>query len=719
MSRSFHANLTSASEAAEHEKKSTEDKVLQDIIIRNPTLFQPGFNEDPQNVKVRIEGGTKTLKQRIPGKSGNNGTTYLNLINRHRQTLKLDPIPSFKGKTSAVAENIKEKNEMAIGDLNLRGPMRYDPKMREEDEKILKEIEDKIDEGKEITPDELDNFRSHVLEENFDNDEEINEWIRDNVKLSGKSMTKDEQIQYEKELEERNKLKESLLNMDPYLNPPPGPNIDTNIPTGYLSPPSGPNIDTNIPIGTVKHPDLMSMQRIIAEDLEMINRDFYNLQDWEQNGNLMHNNRYNYNITKEKYDEQIKKHEGAVDSVESTAGPSLVGSILSGATIAATGNPALGLVAGEAGNLATRAIVSEVNEETSQSIGSLQLSDIESLPSGPNIDTNIPIGPGKPHISTLNEQTNYSNLLESSDIESSRMANSSESGSSNSTRSNNFEDNTTEETLRQIFGNLDENSLYQEDDNSVNIRPGGVDPEGQIIREAVNEQNALGKNDKKPVKKVLTYQGAIHKDALELYFGSSITPSWNWTLFAGRKLNFKKGSVKKYLWMQSMKIIEKYGIELLVYKLVYGLKSSEENIYKENHEILQLYFSYINNKNQFSQLAIPGINSQVQSDQIVRVRLGDLIGEHNLLADAQNGAQDYNNYGNVGKNNVGEITPQLVEKVAEKIEEYKQAQKINFGISQKVPGMVVLKMTDEYDCSCCDDKPKNKIIIRKKMNKKY
>lgn len=86
----------------------------------------------------------------------------------------------------------------------------------------------------------------------------------------------------------------------------------------------------------------------------------------------------------------------------------------------------------------------------------------------------------------------------------------------------------------------------------------------------------------------------IHKDALGLYFNNAYNPTWQWNLFAFRNsdkyLNFNK--IKSYLLMQSSSIVKKYGIQLFVYNLVYGNKSSASDIAKENHEILQLFFKY-------------------------------------------------------------------------------------------------------------------------------
>ncbi len=123
------------------------------------------------------------------------------------------------------------------------------------------------------------------------------------------------------------------------------------------------------------------------------------------------------------------------------------------------------------------------------------------------------------------------------------------------------------------------------------------------------------------VKPEYKYQNAIHPDALQLYFQSAVIPKWNWTLFNSRSLmkSDNKEQIKKYLFMQSKCLVEKYGCQLFVYSLVYGESSSLTEIYKENHEIIQLFFAYkhINSGN-------------------VSLKLSDLLNQQSLLGSSYN-----------------------------------------------------------------------------------
>lgn len=413
--------------------------------------------------------------------------------------------------------------------------------------------------------------------------------------------------------------------------------------------------------------------------LDKVNRDFYIAEDWEVNGEFMHNKKYDVSVTKKKYDEQIKKHGGALDTIESNAGPTFLGSLAGLGAGLVTENPFVGAAVSEGVNAASRGVVAEVNEETAANVGSLTESDLVGH------DSNI----GE------EEKSNSSNV---------------------------FDTVSTEGVLRGIFNTPDQ-SLYEGDSDSL-YQPtnsqAGID---DIISETVKENENKPKPEMKKKKKLM-YKGAIHKDAIALYFGSSKSPKWNWTLFAGRELNYKNEKGKKYLYMQSSSLVKKYGIELFVYQLRYSSNSKPDDIYRENHEILQLYFSYINNKNQFDQIYVPGLSDKIedQNDQFVRVRLKDLINEHNLLDDAAHEANDYNNYVNIDKTGgkTGEITPALVDEVAFKIKEFKNSEKIKFGNMLKVPNLVRIRTTDDYmNKDCSDEKSKVRIISGRKINARF
>lgn len=89
------------------------------------------------------------------------------------------------------------------------------------------------------------------------------------------------------------------------------------------------------------------------------------------------------------------------------------------------------------------------------------------------------------------------------------------------------------------------------------------------------------------------YKKPIHADALGLFFGSSVNPNWNNGLFFDRSQVLSEGDIsnnKRYYYEQSLSLVNKYGIDMLVPGLKYNAGAEWKDIIKENHEILQLYF---------------------------------------------------------------------------------------------------------------------------------
>lgn len=140
-----------------------------------------------------------------------------------------------------------------------------------------------------------------------------------------------------------------------------------------------------------------------------------------------------------------------------------------------------------------------------------------------------------------------------------------------------------------------------------------------------------------------SYKDPIHIDAIELFFSSPATePNWNWDLFKGRSTWTLQKMVenKMFLLNQSRSIVEKYSVELLLLEgLVYDESSTPEHVLKENFEVLQLYFSYINNR-----IGMPcpcGGSSEQESDgtgQLVTMRLKDIEDYRNSIN--ENGYND-------------------------------------------------------------------------------
>jgi hypothetical protein len=120
--------------------------------------------------------------------------------------------------------------------------------------------------------------------------------------------------------------------------------------------------------------------------------------------------------------------------------------------------------------------------------------------------------------------------------------------------------------------------------------------------EVVNQQN-IGANIKDTLegtKNSGKYKDAVHPDALSIFFGSSTDPDWDDYLLQERYKKWNtpelRNANKAYVYNQSKMIVEKKGIEILVNSLFYGIDSDADLIFKENHEILQLYMSLTNNR---------------------------------------------------------------------------------------------------------------------------
>ena len=136
---------------------------------------------------------------------------------------------------------------------------------------------------------------------------------------------------------------------------------------------------------------------------------------------------------------------------------------------------------------------------------------------------------------------------------------------------------------------------------------------------STNTDNRVTNTSEKPSPKLNSYN-AIHPDALGLFFGSATRPKWNQTLFANRMSSWSNLESKKaYLLSQTAGIIKKYGIQIFVYGQRFGPKDSVMNIFKENHEILQL----------FTRLKL-GQTEELEGE--VKIQLKDLVEYRGLIA---------------------------------------------------------------------------------------
>lgn len=126
--------------------------------------------------------------------------------------------------------------------------------------------------------------------------------------------------------------------------------------------------------------------------------------------------------------------------------------------------------------------------------------------------------------------------------------------------------------------------------DNINVELPDLQPiDMEIVEEEVSAPISTSNRGKRPGY----YKKPIHEDALGLFFGSSVNPNWNNALFFDRSQVLTEGDIegnKKYYYDQSISIVNKYGVDILVPSLKYGKDASWKDIIKENHEILQLYF---------------------------------------------------------------------------------------------------------------------------------
>ena len=76
----------------------------------------------------------------------------------------------------------------------------------------------------------------------------------------------------------------------------------------------------------------------------------------------------------------------------------------------------------------------------------------------------------------------------------------------------------------------------------------------------------------------------VHPHAVALFFGSTSEPQFDQGLFE------VESPSKEIMVMENGRLVEKFGIDMFVLKLVYGSNSSEEDVKRENKELIQLFF---------------------------------------------------------------------------------------------------------------------------------
>jgi len=133
--------------------------------------------------------------------------------------------------------------------------------------------------------------------------------------------------------------------------------------------------------------------------------------------------------------------------------------------------------------------------------------------------------------------------------------------------------------------------------------------------------------------KVQVKHDPIHSDALSIFFGSANEPRWDPTLLVGRP-----EMTKEMLLKQTEKIVDKFGVDILVFEMKSGESSEFEFIKRENEEILQLY-----TRLQGIGHEIVGFESESESgsgsgptgdgDGDVSMKVSDLVNFASLLSD--------------------------------------------------------------------------------------
>lgn len=415
------------------------------------------------------------------------------------------------------------------------------------------------------------------------------------------------------------------------------------------------------------------------KEIGHINRNFFD-SEWEDRGSYMYNKTFGFSISKEAYDKQLNEHKPLLDTVEQQAIPSGIGALVNeGVTVATGGNIIAGTIAGGLASGATRLIEGQVQEESS-SPGTISEREIirgDSPP--PIVEQGSKDRPEGTQLD-LEEETNAQKGVEN--------------------------------IIKTVLGYSDQQQQYIDNSqgqgqvSNDSMTPGSGEPD-KIIKEALEESKMKQSNEPQNIKKLVTYTGAIHKDAIELFFGSSKRPNWNWTLFAGRTLNWKTPKGKKYIYMQNKYIFKNYGPDMFVYSLRYTDKSKPEDVYKENYELMQLYFALTGSGSKNIQLNLPGL--QNSSSDLVQVKLSDLLKEHNILS--HDAISNYNNFNDISpKNNV--VSPQLIDEIKVKLEKFDKRSTKIFS-AQKIPKTGIIKFIEDP----CDNKVRNKIIrIKNKFN---
>ena len=158
-----------------------------------------------------------------------------------------------------------------------------------------------------------------------------------------------------------------------------------------------------------------------------------------------------------------------------------------------------------------------------------------------------------------------------------------------------YQERVRDDLLRNQGANLGEGIEEEDDDGFNELLIPEQEPFDNNVGIDNNDDKTKIRNNDSRKQLVQEYKNPIHSIALALFFRSASYPQWDPKLFLGVSKMYAEED-KEVLLFLSGSIVEKYGVDLLVFSLTFGSNDSFKDVLLEHHEILQLYFSFINIK---------------------------------------------------------------------------------------------------------------------------
>lgn len=107
------------------------------------------------------------------------------------------------------------------------------------------------------------------------------------------------------------------------------------------------------------------------------------------------------------------------------------------------------------------------------------------------------------------------------------------------------------------------------------------------------DENGNVLTDEVEFESIPFYKDAIFPLSLKIYLGSSSHPNFNKNVFQSF-VGFDMQNNKDMMYQHSSNIVNKYGIELFITSLPIGPDADPEKVFKQFHEIVQIFLSYRN-----------------------------------------------------------------------------------------------------------------------------